>query len=96
MAATPYLQRGGLKLVLVWCNPIKGGRRRTRLDQLLLAAAVDRDFLLGERDPAEERYVLCEVNVSSVSPVLPPLASSIKHQASSGAVGGVRGRTAGG
>jgi hypothetical protein len=29
----------------------------------------DADFLLGERDnPAEEKYVLCEINVSSVSP----------------------------
>jgi hypothetical protein len=29
----------------------------------------DADFLLGERDPGgEEKYVLCEINVSSVSP----------------------------
>lgn len=28
----------------------------------------DADFMLGERSGAEERYVLCEINVSSVSP----------------------------
>jgi hypothetical protein len=33
----------------------------------------DADFLLGERVGTEERYVLCEINVSSVSP-FPPSA----------------------
>ena len=33
----------------------------------------DCDFMLGERDASGDRYVLCEVNVSSVSP-FPPSA----------------------
>ena len=40
---------------------------------LSLAAAVGLDFLLDERDASGHRYVLCEVNVSSVSP-FPPSA----------------------
>lgn len=31
----------------------------------------DADFLLGEREGSAERYVLCEINVSSVSSFLP-------------------------
>ena len=43
----------------------------------------DCDFMLGEPTPAEpERYVLCEINVSSVSPfppsAIPPLVASLK------------------
>ena len=32
-------QLRGVQLVLVWCNPIEGGRRRTRLDELLRRVA---------------------------------------------------------
>jgi hypothetical protein len=37
----------------------------------------DCDFLLGERDAPSERYVLCEVNVSSVSPFPPSAIPSV-------------------
>jgi hypothetical protein len=44
----------------------------------------DTDFLLGERHAHEERYVLCEVNVSSVSPfpesAIAPLVAAVLHQ----------------
>ena len=44
----------------------------------------DADFLLGERSANEERYVLCEVNVSSVSPfpesAIAPLVEAALHQ----------------
>jgi hypothetical protein len=44
----------------------------------------DADFLLGERHADEERYVLCEVNVSSVSPfpesAIAPLVAAVVHQ----------------
>jgi hypothetical protein len=43
----------------------------------------DADFLLGERTAATERYVLCEVNVSSVSPfpasALGPLVEAVRQ-----------------
>ena len=43
----------------------------------------DCDFMLGETGPADlERYVLCEINVSSVSPfppsAIPPLVAALK------------------
>jgi hypothetical protein len=37
----------------------------------------DCDFLLGERVDGEERYVLCEINVSSVSPFPPSATEAI-------------------
>lgn len=45
----------------------------------------DCDFMLGERAPGEpERYVLCEVNVSSVSPfppsAIPPLVAAVQER----------------
>jgi hypothetical protein len=45
----------------------------------------DCDFILGEHDPDEpERYVLCEVNVSSVSPFPPsaiaPLVAAVRER----------------
>jgi len=45
----------------------------------------DCDFMLGERqDSATERYVLCEINVSSVSPFPPsaiqPLVSAVRRR----------------
>jgi hypothetical protein len=45
----------------------------------------DCDFMLGDRSPgAAERYVLCEINVSSVSPFPPsavrPLVSAVKRR----------------
>jgi len=47
----------------------------------------DADFLLGERNGDEECYVLCEVNVSSVSPFSPsaiaPLVAAVLEQCAS-------------
>ncbi len=47
----------------------------------------DADFLLGERHADEERYVLCEVNVSSVSPfpesAIAPLVQAVLQQCAS-------------
>jgi hypothetical protein len=37
----------------------------------------DADFMLGERRGPEERYVLCEINVSSVSPFPPSATAAI-------------------
>jgi hypothetical protein len=48
-------------------------RSRVALPRERLPLLWDCDFLLGERDGSAERYVLCEVNVSSVSP-FPPSA----------------------
>ena len=45
----------------------------TRVASSQLPLLWDADFLHGERIADEERYVLCEINVSSVSP-FPPLA----------------------
>jgi hypothetical protein len=59
----------------------------------------DCDFLLGEKTAeGTDQYVLCEINVSSVSPfpesVLVPLAKAVRerivernHQASNGHIG---------
>lgn len=49
----------------------------------------DCDFMLGERAPgAEERYVLCEINVSSVSPFPPsaiePLVRAVQRRLDAG------------
>jgi hypothetical protein len=42
---------------------------RVGIEPQCLPMLWDADFLLGERDnPAEEKYALCEINVSSVSP----------------------------
>jgi hypothetical protein len=50
----------------------------------------DLDFLRGERrDGAAERYVLCEVNASSVSP-FPPSAISVIVEAVKSRVRGAR------
>ena len=113
--------------VLVWCNPIEGGRRCDRLDALLREVASpgprlyhgpdaagfqplrqrlesgwttqlrecvgatperlplpwDCDFLFGEPRPDDpQRFVLCEVNVSSLSPFPPasiaPLVDAVR------------------
>ena len=48
-------------------------RSRVGLPRERLPLLWDCDFLLGERDASGDRYVLCEVNVSSVSP-FPPSA----------------------
>jgi hypothetical protein len=48
------------------------------LERRQLPLLWDCDFLLGERDPeADERYVLCEINVSSVSPFPPSAVAPI-------------------
>lgn len=49
----------------------------------------DCDFMLGERAAgAEERYVLCEINVSSVSPFLPsaiePIVRAVRRRLDAG------------
>ena len=51
-------------------------RSRVGLARERLPLLWDCDFLLGERDASGDRYVLCEVNVSSVSP-FPPSAIPI-------------------
>jgi hypothetical protein len=53
------------------------------LSPVQLPALWDCDFLLGEKGPdGTDRYVLCEINVSSVSPfpesVLAPLARAVR------------------
>jgi len=48
-------------------------RSRVALPRERVPLLWDCDFLLGERDGSAERYVLCEVNASSVSP-FPPSA----------------------
>jgi hypothetical protein len=55
------------------------------IDQLPLLW--DADFLLGESDGIEERYVLCEVNVSSVSPFPPSAIDSLVEAIHSKAAG---------
>lgn len=47
--------------------------RRVGIEPRALPLLWDADFLLGERDgEAEEKYALCEINVSSVSPFPDP------------------------
>ena len=52
-------------------------RSRVGLAREHLPLLWDCDFLLGERDASGDRYVLCEVNVSSVSPFPPAAIPSI-------------------
>jgi hypothetical protein len=47
--------------------------KRVGLSRDRLPFLWDCDFMFGERPGADERYVLCEINVSSVAP-FPPLA----------------------
>ena len=43
--------------------------RRLGIEERSLPVLWDADFLLGERKPgADETFVLCEINVSSVAP----------------------------
>ncbi len=58
-------------------------RERVGVDRERLPMLWDCDFMFGEREPGgPDRYVLCEVNVSSVSPFPPsaiaPLVSAVK------------------
>jgi len=58
-------------------------RQRVRVEPERLPMLWDCDFMFGERVPGDgERYVLCEVNVSSVSPFPPsaigPLVAAVK------------------
>jgi hypothetical protein len=60
-------------------------RSRAGLAREQLPLLWDCDFMLGERqDSATERYVLCEINVSSVSPFPPsaiqPLVSAVRRR----------------
>jgi hypothetical protein len=61
-------------------------RERAALSRDRLPFLWDCDFMLGERTPgAPERYVLCEINVSSVAPFPPsaiaPLVSAVRSRA---------------
>jgi hypothetical protein len=64
---------------------------RVGVDKASLPLLWDCDFLLGERGDADsERYVLCEINVSSVSPFPPscigPLVRATQRRIAPGAV----------
>jgi hypothetical protein len=66
-------------------------RERLGLTRAQLPLLWDMDFLLGERAAAEpERYVLCEINVSSVSPFPPsaiaPLVAATRARLGAGRV----------
>jgi len=54
-------------------------RQRVGVDRERLPLLWDCDFLLGERDAgaSEERYVLCEINVSSVAPFPPSCIAAL-------------------
>lgn len=67
-------------------------RQRVGLTHAQLPLLWDCDFLMGESAPGEtQRWVLCEVNVSSVSPFPPsslaPLVAAVKARLRSGASG---------
>ena len=66
----PQYQDLKAALELRWIEML---RSRVGLPRCRLPLLWDCDFLLGERDASGDRYVLCEVNVSSVSP-FPPSA----------------------
>ena len=57
-------------------------RERVGVARERLPLLWDCDFLLGERDASGDRYVLCEVNVSSVSPfpesAIPALVGAVQ------------------
>jgi hypothetical protein len=57
---------------------------RTGVPRQHLPMLWDADFLLGERTAAAERYVLCEINVSSVSPfpesAIAPLVEAVQRE----------------
>ena len=59
-------------------------RSRVGLPRERLPLLWDCDFLLGERDGSGDRYVLCEVNVSSVSPfppsVIPLMVAAVRSR----------------
>jgi hypothetical protein len=70
-------------------------RSRVGLPRERLPLLWDCDFLLGEHAPGEpERYVLCEINVSSVAPFPPsaigPIVSAVRSRIAT-AVGGAAG-----
>ncbi len=69
-------QYQGLKALLEsrWIEML---RSRVGLARERLPLLWDCDFLLGERDASGDRYVLCEVNVSSVSPFPPSAIPSL-------------------
>ncbi|MEZ0309659.1 MAG: hypothetical protein ACAH21_17180, partial [Ramlibacter sp.] len=67
----PQYQRLKKLLETEWVDQL---RQRVELPRDQLPLLWDCDFMLGERDAeGNDRYVLCEVNVSSVSP-FPPSA----------------------
>ncbi|MDB5872105.1 MAG: hypothetical protein JWQ07_1547 [Ramlibacter sp.] len=69
-AGLPQYQRLKTLLETEWVESL---RERVGLPPDRLPLLWDCDFLLGEPDASGDRYVLCEVNVSSVSP-FPPSA----------------------
>ena len=85
-------QYQGLKAALEsrWIEML---RSRVGLPRERLPLLWDCDFLLGERDASGDRYVLCEVNVSSVSPfppsAIPAMVEAVRSRLR-GAAGAVR------
>ena len=73
-AGLPQYQRLKTLLESQWVEMLRAnvGLPRERLPLLW-----DCDFMLGERDGNDARYVLCEVNVSSVSPFPPSAIAAI-------------------
>ena len=67
-ADLPPFQRLKALLETEWVEQL---RTRVGLPRDRLPLLWDCDFMLGEPDAAGDRYVLCEVNVSSVSPFPP-------------------------
>lgn len=86
-ADDPRFQDLRRQLESEWLRPLCG-RVGMRLDALPMLW--DADFLLGERDvEGEEKYVLCEINVSSVSP-FPDSAIATLVEATSAALAAIR------
>lgn len=81
-ADLPQFQELKQHLDMEWIELL---RARVGLPREQLPLLWDCDFILGERDAnAQERYVLCEINVSSVSPFPPsaisPLVSAVQRR----------------
>ncbi len=86
-ADLPQYQQLKASLETRWIEML---RARVGLPRERLPLLWDCDFLLGERDAAGDRYVLCEVNVSSVSPfppsVIPLMVAAVRSRLSDAAV----------
>jgi hypothetical protein len=81
-ADVPQFQGLKQRLEAEWIELL---RTRVNLTRDQLPLLWDCDFMLGERDATgQERYVLCEINVSSVSPFPPsaisPLVAAVQRR----------------